>query len=112
MSEEIFTRTHGDATEVSARKNHGVLMVRIGWAWTKDHVAGSHDGPDQMTQSLFCPDRDYGLRIGIDLDLKASPIPVRNRKSKLIDAPGSRVAMVVGLLSRLDELGDNVRRGR
>src|SRR3989338_11586280 len=112
MSEEFFTRTHGDATEVSARKNHGVLMDRIGRAWTKDHVTGVHDGPDQMTQSLFCPDRDYGLRVGIDLDLKAPPIPVRNRKSKFVDTFGSRIAVIMAFFHCLNELGDKVRRCR
>src|SRR3989304_3380305 len=112
MSEEFFTRTHGDATEVSARKNHGVLMERIGWAWTKDHVAGVHDGPDQMTQSLFCPDRDYGLRIGIDLHLKTFTVPIRDRKSQFVDTFGSRIAVIMAFFHCLNELGDNVRRCR
>src|SRR3990167_2369633 len=112
MKEEFFTRTHGDATEVSARKNHGVLMDRIGWAWTKDHVAGVHDCPDQMTQSLFCPDRDDRLRVGIDLHLKTFTVPIRDRKSQFVDTFGSRIAVIMAFLRCLDQLGDNVRRCR
>src|SRR3990167_1566158 len=87
-------------------------MDGIGGARAKDHIARIHDGPHQVPQSFFYPDRNDRLGLRIDIDLETSLVPARDGDPELVDSSRDRVAMVMRFLHRFDELCHNMRRGR
>ncbi|MNN32484.1 hypothetical protein D3C81_1462060 [compost metagenome] len=85
-------------------------MDRIAGIGHQYRVAAIQRGQHQVRQAFLGADGDDGLGIRIDLDVIALAVPVRDRAPQPRDALGRGIAVRVGPLRRIGELGHDMRR--
>ena len=75
-------------------------------------VARPGDRLREVGQPLLGAEGDDDLALGIDLDIEAAGVIAGAGAAQPGDAARHRIAVGLRVLHRLDELGDDVRRGR
>ena len=101
-AQKRLTGGERNTTQITAGQNDGILMNRIGWTRTKNHVAGVHDRPCEMRYPFFRADGDDRLRIRIDVYLIAPLVPIRNGNPEPIDPSRNGITMVLRFTCRFD----------
>ena len=66
----------------------------------------------RLASPSFEPEGDDDLALGVELDIEAPRIIAGAGAAQPGDAARHRIAVRLGVLHRLDQLGDDVRRGR
>ena len=99
-----------DLDHARARQDGREEMDRIRRRGHDRRVARLHEHPHQMREPFLGADRGDRLRLGIELDAEPVPVQVADRAAQLRDAATRRVAVVVRLRGRLDQLLDDRRR--
>ena len=103
---------HRDVAHRAAGDDEAVGMDRIARVGHQHDVARRGDRLREIGQALLRAQRDDDLALGIELDVEAALVIGRLRLAQAGDAARRRIAVGARVGGGLDQLGDDVRRGR
>ena len=110
LGEEIDARHQRHRADVGAGDHRAPDVDRVARVGHQHRVAALQRGEHQVGKAFLGADGDDRLAVGIDVDLVAVAVPMRDRTSQARDALGRGVAVGFGPLRDLAQLGDHVRR--
>ena len=110
--EKIAAGCERDRPDFSPGNDHAVGVNRVGGARRQHDIPRSNGRQRQVGNPLFRSDGDDRFPLGIEIDRVVPPIPVGDGKPQLGDSLRGGVAMISGVLQRLDRLVDDVGRRR
>ena len=107
-TEEVAVRRQRHRPQVTVGDHHRVGVDRIGRVRHQRAVARLQHRQRQVRHAFLGADGGDDLRIRVELDRVAIPVPLGHGHPQAIDPARGRVAVVLGVLGRLDELVDDV----
>ena len=112
LGEEIVTRADRHVPHRRAGHDEAEGVDRIARVRHQDRVARRGDRLRQIGQPLLRSERDDDLALGIEFDIEAARVIAGAGAAQPGDAARGRIAVRLRVLHALDELGDDMRRGR
>ena len=112
LAEEVEFGADRDMTHGGAGHDEAEGVDRIARVRHEHRVARRGDRLGQIGEPLLRAERDDDLALGIELDMEAAGVIAGTGAPQPGDAARCRIAVGLGVLHRLDQLGDDMRRGR
>jgi hypothetical protein len=109
LGEEIDARHQRHRADVGAGDHRAVDVDRVARVGHEHGVAAVQRGQHQVGQALLGADGDDGFRVRVDIDGVAVLVPLADGPAQARNALAGRVAVGVGPLRDLGELGHDVR---
>jgi hypothetical protein len=111
LGEKVHPGHQRHAANVGPGDHRAVDVNRVAGVGHQHGVAPVQRGQHQVRQTLFGPDGDDGLGVGVDRHAVTIRIPVADGAAQAWNAFAGRVAVGIGALDDLGELGHDVGRG-
>mmetsp|Transcript_2839 Transcript_2839/g.7339 ORF Transcript_2839/g.7339 Transcript_2839/m.7339 type:complete len:399 (+) Transcript_2839:976-2172(+) len=109
LDEEVHLARHRNRADVGPGDHRAIDVDGVAGVGHQHRVATVQRGQHQVGQALLGADGDDGLAVGVDRHAVAALVPMRDRAAQPRDALAGRVAVGIGPLRDLVELGDDVR---
>jgi hypothetical protein len=112
LGEEVDSGRHAHRADIGAGDDRAVDVDRVGGVGHQHRIAALEAGEHQVGEPLLRTDGDDRLALVIELDAVAAAVPLADRAPQPGNSLGDRIAVRVVALPRLDQLVDDVLRGR